>query len=827
MKDSRFFGGFASMVAHHPRFVLCGLAVLTLWFASLLPQLRRDPSPRALLASADPEQAKLEAEAQQLFGSTDNVLVVIVGADDVLQKQPIAYVHALSQALAKMPDIERVDALTRIVWPKPVAEELNLDALDAAPTEDVVKPELLSAASDVVAAAPEVFPQGLASLSELSAGKKLEALVAGAQVQDADLPLIREAVAKARQLSGRLISKNHKHLVVAASLSPKAVKHEDVERSVSGIEHWLESHPPPAGVTVSLSGLPMVRTSLVRHMRADQRILIPGTLIASFVVLALSFRWLPAVLLPILAVGVTALWLLGGMALFGEALNVLNNMLPALVIIIGLNEAVHIIGRYMEEYLRLGDKYEALRQTVRTMGAACLVTTLTSAVGLAALVISRTEMLRRFGMVGAIGLILAYAVTLLVVPAVLSLVGGPREASAAESEKRGLIEYVMARATTASLRKPWVVVAVTVLGTLGAAWEAEHAVVDSSLLDQFSKNDPIYTSTRLLETEFEGVRPLEITIASNQADRLYDPQVLLALHSATEWVSKQKGVIRASDPTEPIAGGWAAIAGRPLDVKDALRTQAQVKGLASLLRERDPRIVGPYLTADGKDARLRVRLSDIGSLATGKLVTALHTRLEQDLKPFPDVRVVFGGDAYLSTRGLDAVVADLSGSILAAASLVFFLLAILLQDARLALLAIPANLVPQVWTLAWMVARGIPLNASSAIIFSLSIGLSVDGSIHLVSRFQEERAHGILITSALVRAVRGTGRNIVVSSVALVLGFSVMLLSNFVPVQRFAELMTVSLAGCVIATLVVQPVLLRLFATRAAVHATMINHAPK
>ena len=156
----------------------------------------------------------------------------------------------------------------------------------------------------------------------------------------------------------------------------------------------------------------------------------------------------------------------------------------------------------------------------------------------------------------------------------------------------------------------------------------------------------------------------------------------------------------------------------------------------------------------------------------------MKLELARQLKGFPDVKASFGGDAYLTSSGLDAVVADLSGSILLAALVIFLLLAVLLRDLKLALLAIPANLLPQVWTMAWMVMRGISLSAATAIIFSLSIGLAVDGSIHLVSRFQEERAHGVLTTSALVRAVRGTGRNIVVSSVALLLGFSAILLSN-------------------------------------------------
>jgi predicted RND superfamily exporter protein len=160
------------------------------------------------------------------------------------------------------------------------------------------------------------------------------------------------------------------------------------------------------------------------------------------------------------------------------------------------------------------------------------------------------------------------------------------------------------------------------------------------------------------------------------------------------------------------------------------------------------------------------------------------------------------------------VVADLSGSVLLAGVMIFVLLTLLLRDLPLAALAIPANLLPQVWTFGWMALRGIPLNASSAIIFSLSIGLAVDGSIHLVSRFREERGAQRHVVGSIVRAVRGSGRNVLVSSLSLVLGFSVLMLSNFVPVQRFAELITVSMVGSVLATLIVQPVLMRLCLAR-------------
>jgi len=811
LKESYFFDRLSYAIARHPTVVLILLLASSIALALQLPKLEANPSPRALLASADPGQARLEAEARTHFGSTDNVVVLVISSQDALQKVPLGYVHKLSRALVKLPNVERVDALTKLTWPKIKDDEATLDELAA---EDDQPPEVLGAAADLVASAPDVFPMGLATLSERSAGKVLEPLVAGTDITDADVQLIREVASKTKMLRGRLVSRDGKHLVVAVQLSDALVKHDEMARSVEAMEDWLVHNPAPTGVRVSLSGLPVIRTSLVRHMRADQRVLIPGTLLASFIVLALSFRWIPAVILPLLAVGLTALWLLGGMALFGEPLNVLNNMLPALVIIIGLNEAVHIIGRYTEECRTDSGKVRALADTVRAMGAACLTTTATSAVGLLALVVSQTEMLRRFGMVGAIGLFLAYFITLLVVPCALSLLHAPPEPEDPTREKRGLIERLIARTTTASMRRPWLILGAALASAIASGLSAQYMVVDSTLLDQFSKSDPVYEAVHLLETEFEGVRPVEITITSAKPGRLFQPEILRTIHQIAVSAAKDRGVLRASDPTEPLSGGWAAVSGRPVDVSDALRSSTQVEALARMLSARDPQILGPLLTKDGQRARIRIKLSDIGSHATGLFVETIRKRLRGQLARFPDLQVSFGGDAYVSSRGLDAVVADLSGSVLVAAVVIFMLLTVLLGDLKLALLAVPANLLPQVWTMAWMVLRGIPLNASSAIIFSLSIGLAVDGSIHLVSRFQEERAHGVLTTSALVRAVRGTGRNIVVSSGALVLGFSAMLLSNFVPVQRFAELITVSMLGSVLATLIIQPVLLRVFYAR-------------
>jgi predicted RND superfamily exporter protein len=220
------------------------------------------------------------------------------------------------------------------------------------------------------------------------------------------------------------------------------------------------------------------------------------------------------------------------------------------------------------------------------------------------------------------------------------------------------------------------------------------------------------------------------------------------------------------------------------------------------------------MTPDGAHARLRLRLADGGSRATLSLVERLEHELAQKLGRFDDISYALTGDAYVSSHGLDAVVSDLTGSLGTAVVVILLIIVAVFRSVRYGLLAIPPNVIPLVFALAWMAIRDIPLNAATAIIFSVSIGMAVDGSIHMLSRMREELHGSPLLSTAIMRAARGTGRALVIASASLLLGFSVLLLSSFIPVQRFAELIAVSIASCLGATLIVLPALLRVAGRR-------------
>ncbi len=669
----------------------------------------------------------------------------------------------------------------------------------------------MEALSDLVASDPERFPMGLLSLGDGERGQwRVQPLVDADGIVDGGVvERVRQAIERLPALRGRLVSRDGQLTLVAAIFDDRDPSFAALEAVVDQVDAWLDAHPPPTGIRVYRGGLPHLRTTLVRYMRADQARLIPGTLLVCLIALGMAFRWLPGLLLPLVAVTLTALWVLGGMALFGEPLNVINNSLPALLIIIGISDSIHLVGRYREEIAASGDRRLAVRATVCSMGGACLFTSLTTAAGLFSLIVSRTQMLRGFGVVAAIGVMLAYLVTVLFLPAALLRCRTPRVEAVDPS--RFALRPQLTWLTRGVIGRPRRVLLVSALLALGGVVLGQQVQVDSRLLDQFDSSDPTFQTTRLLESQFEGVRPLDLILSRPSPGRVDEPALLRALAGVQRWAAEQPCVLATRSPVDLYRQAWSMLTDQPASVAQVTRSADQVSAFGRLLGARERAPLDSHLAADGRVMRIGVRLADCGSRATLELAAKLRARVVGATGPWADLRIDFAGDAYTSSHGLDAVVGDLLGSLGLAVVVIFVMLSLLFRSLKLGLVSIPPNLLPLILLFAWMGLRGIPLNAATAILFAISIGLAVDGSIHLLSRFIEERRLGQGLDDALLRSARGTGRAIVISCLTLIAGFSVLLLSRFVPVQRFAELIAVSVAGCLVSTLVVQPALLKLW----------------
>ncbi|MGB5314146.1 MAG: MMPL family transporter [Polyangiales bacterium] len=838
----------AKLVTERRKLVVAVSVLTALGFATQIPKLKADPAPESLLSSFEGEEyALIQQRFEEWFGKRREAVLILVEADDVLERDTLQRIHDISLYFAGKPWVEKVAGLTTLNIPRREkgAEEdddadldaldsldgleevtadegaADLDALDSLDDLDSLDEEAdvqgdredaaFNALLDIIESDPDRFPGGIAVAGPaLSAELKTDPIVDGTEVTEQEAAELAKAIEGNPLLVGRLIDEDHTLAGIALQL--RKLDPREMQRAMKDLRESLD-RPELQGVELHVGGLPYLRSVIVSKMREDNLRLIPLTVLVCLLLLTISFRWAAGVLLPLGAVAITALVTVGGMGLFGEPMNILNNVIVPLLIIIGISDATHLIQRYRDEVHDEEEQGDQARiaagtRTVKAIAVACMLTSATTAVGLASLVVSKTVMLKHFGVTSGLGVMISYVVIITFVPAILTWVTPPKREEV-RRERTSLFTTATSGLVARLLQWRWLVLLGTALFTIGAGYVASHITVDHALLDQFDETDPVYTTTILIEEKLSGVRPLEVVLVSTEEDHFLDPAVIQSIQRIRNWASLRPEVIRTLSYGDILRESYALLTGDPSVRSEEFKSKKQVKGLVTMMSQRKPSPLSEWLTEDGKRVRVQLKLRDVGAQATMRFLDSLDDVIENELGEDETVSVSFTGEAYTGSRGQTAVVNDLLGSLLVAVVVIFLLLAFFFRSIRLGLLSIPPNLIPLIATMAYMVWREIPLNVSTVIIFSISLGLAVNGTIHVLARFREEMHRGIGREAALVRAAQGTGRAIVISCVTLMAGFGVLLFSSFVPVRSFGELIAVTIGGCLVATLVVLPPLLR------------------
>lgn len=700
-------------------------------FGAAVPSLRIDTSPDALVSSVE-GHAEVEAHFRETFGGSNSRLLVLLEGEGILSRVGLEYQRQLSKELRALTIVSKVEGLPSFLPQK----------AQKAPTEE----HHLAMVKSILARMPWVIP------IFLSRDHSTAALVV--------------------EFHDRLLVDQETRL--GALFDVRAV---------------LAKRPPPANIALELGGVPILSETILKKLEQDRLILNPAMMLICLFVLALTFRWWPAVVAPLCAVGIAALGVVGGLSYLGVPLTILTNIVPPLLIIVGLSDSVHLLGRYDEELQFESNRVEAGRRAARAMLVACFVTSLTTAVGFGSLVMAETPELGRFGLAAAAGVILAYFATVLFVPAFVTFF--PRGAVSGSGTPRiGFIERLVFQITRLVLRRAaWVAVGTFLIGSLLVAL-SRGVTVDARLLDAFEEGEPVTALTRKLEQKLAGIRPLEIVVESDEDLR----SLPLRQHfdGVAKWARAEADVIAMTGYFEIVP---------PLEASPFPGGSA-------------PQDFTAWLSPDGRTGRLTVFFKDAGIQKTLKILDGLSARLNQGSGA--KLRVSYTGEAYTGSVGRDSVLRDLVSGLGFALVTIFVLLGILFRSVPLALIAIPPNVIPLFATSAYMMMRDIHLNMATVITFSIGIGLAVDDTVHVVARYREEERRISSVRVGLLRAARGTGRAIVVTALSLGLGFSVLLFSEFVSVRQFGELIAFTVLMCLLSALIIQPALLSLVTKKRA-----------
>jgi hydrophobe/amphiphile efflux-3 (HAE3) family protein len=589
----------------------------------------------------------------------------------------------------------------------------------------------------------------------------------------------------------------------------------DLKAALSSIRGRVDAHPLPDDYAYGYGGVPELRVEIIESLRSDQYLFIPLTGLIFLIVLAYLFRRPSGMVLPLAIVFMAVVSTVAVMVWTGSAINIVNNVLPLLIFIIGIADSVHLLTRQAEEIQAGATPIEAIKAMIEHTGFACLMTSTTTAVGFVSLFTANTRILQNFAWQAAVGVMFAYMFTLFLLPAALSYmrpVERRADRQTDDPEEAPLLERWILEAAEWILDRPVPVIVAGLIFCGGAGYLASKVEVNTTLLEVFHRDHPSYESTKMIEEKFGGFLPMEVSLESSTSGRFKDPTLYRKLHELQTSVARYEPVLSTQSLVDFHQSARAALLNQPEARSEMPTSRAQIQQLHLLVAGSPDASNGPnqFVTQDFSQVRLLLRVRDVGAKRQLRLAEQVREDLRRIFGETSDVSWTITGDAYVASAALESFIYDLLYSLLFAGVIIFLLMTFMFRSVQIGLLSMIPNALPLIITFGYMGLQGINLNSTTVIIFAIGLGLAVDDTIHVLARFREERDTHDSIREAILDTYFGAGRAIVLTSILLIAGMSVVLWSDFIPTRQFGTLITITVFGAILGDLILLPPVLYL-----------------
>ncbi len=720
------------------------LALLALW---QLPQLAFNFSFRQFFPPSDPDVIAF-SHFTETFEYDDTAVVIATESDSLFSPEKLLAIDRFTQAAEKIDGVEKVVSLTNI--------------RRAAWRDDSFFME-------------RVFENMPPSSTELAAG--------------------RDYLLSNERMLGSLVSQDGRIGTIFIQIDP--ARNNGNEQRIPILKQiWsLVEELRPYFDKVTDGGIPVARSryAILIHDTTVQQI--PAALAVILLILALTFRHWMGVILPLSIVSLSLLYTLGVMAASGTPISVMSTLLPIIVLITGIADAVHFLTRYYEELNNGHEKTEAIRITLKHISLACLITSITTAVGFSVLVFTDIAILKEYGFFVALGVMLAYLLTITLMPSLLAILPRPSDKVAGSYFAKGPGRLVPWIRETVIRRQNLMLalgVALVLLSTAGALYVNRSM----RLLEDLDDSHPIIQADRYFQDYMGGLMPFEIMLDGHEADAMKEPQNLAFMDALKQFLLKhdevgrvlsvadfQKEINRVMHENQPA-----------YEILPDTRELAAQYYLLYSMSEDDPN--ENFLSNDKRLGRVSAWVADVLSDRAFALIQQTRTFLDEHLPSSLSVRLT--GTWPVAHKINRYVVNQIFFTFVLAFAVIFVLLAFEFRSLRLSLLSMLPNVFPLLVVLGVMGIDGIALKPSSAVTFSIAFGIAVDDTIHVLTRYQSEFRRDADYVAALRRTFDGTGLAVITTTVILVGGFIVpYVTSDILSNKNFSVLAN----SCVVAAL--------------------------
>lgn len=701
------------------------------------------------LRSSDADSTRVSAEFREAFGSDEDILVA-VGHPDLLGPEGLGLIADVTSRIAGIDGVEQVLSLTN--------------------------------AQEIVAG--DVGPEPKPLLTPPWDAPDRKALLEAALDRNPDftgwlVSTDRRAAGLVVQLEDRPGDDTFRSRVVAAL---RAVAPEVAAR----------------GGELHLTGVPVQKIDVSTCVDRDQRVLMPAAVVVLGLVLAVFFRHLSGIVVPLATAGVTVACTLGAYGLSGHSLNAITALLPPVLLVVALASTVHVYDAWLtgEAAASLANRASA---AIRTVFVPSLLCTVTTAQGFLSLRIgSDLPAVGQFGLFAALGTTVAFVVATTVVPAVLSRVTPPRHRL---SDEHGWTLRFLDATSRLSTSRPWTVLGVFTAITIILAAGIPLLRSNTDLVGFLRPDAPLRIDTEWIDAHLTGTLPVEFFVRRKDAGPIDDPETFAHLEKledatrAREHVAGTTSLVVLLKQVHRAEGGGGLVL--PTDA-------GTLHEDLDLLDESGHAMVRRFASSGMKALRLSVRLHRMGSAESAPLVEAIGEDARRLLGSGYDVQPT--GPLWEVVHDSEKLVHQQVSSFGSAIVLVVAAIGLLMRSWSFTLVAMIPNVMPILWTGGLMGYLGIELSTGTAMIASAVLGLVVDDTIHYLNHYRHAPVGDDADTvEAILATSRAVGAPVTVISVSLVLGFWVGALGSFLPTIHFSLLTGLTMITGVLCDLLVLP----------------------
>lgn len=605
--------------------------------------------------------------------------------------------------------------------------------------------------------------------------------------------------------------------LIGITLNKKKINDKSRVVLVEAVEELTQKYSEETGIELHYSGLPYIRTKTTNKIKEELLFFVILSLVIALAILIFVFRSTRAVFSSIVVVAISVVISVGFIGLMGYKITILTGLLPSLLIVIGIENCIYLVNKYHFEYRAHGNKAKALSRIIQRVGVAALMTNATTAAGFATFMLTPNKMLSEFGLVASVSIFVEFLLSIILIPIFFSMMTAPKERHVKHLENRSFGKLID-RIISVFMHHRIVVFIFTLVIVVTAIIGSYKLTTSGKVVDDLRHDDPIYVDLRFFEENFKGVMPFEISIDTQKKKMAMQHKTIKKINELQDSVLTIPYFAKPLSLAELIKFARQAYHNGDSSMYAIPSKEESVFILDYMPKtgnEKESSLLKSFMDSSKQVTRISFQMKDVGLYEMKEILPRVRTMADSIFDP-AKYNVVFTGNGVVYTKGTEFLINNLFESVLYAILFIGLLMTLLFSSFRMIFISMIANIIPLVVVAGMMGFAGIPLKPSTIIVFSVALGISVDNAIQYLSRYRHEiRSRKCSIPQAVVAAMHETGHSMLYTSLVLVFGFGIFILSDFGGTQALGILVGTTLFVAMFCNIVFLPSVLMALSRKA------------